>query len=228
MLAAYGARLVEADWEAAPGRPGQSSRRRRPHRGGDARAPGAPRSSRTPPTRTRTTRAPVRRSGGRRPGSVTHFVASIGTGGTVSGAGRFLKDVSAGEVRVIGANPVGSTYGGGAPGRIIVDGVGTAWPREFWPDDLRPTILDEVRTIDDREVYATIRRLATEEALLLGPSSGLAVAVALQVAREARSRVRRRGDRARRRRQLPDQGLRPRSGWPTPASRTDPQPPQHA
>ncbi|GAA1439025.1 PLP-dependent cysteine synthase family protein [Leifsonia poae] len=184
VLAAYGARLVEADWEADPSDPAN------PRAVADriaAETPGSWRSSQfantaNPDAHYQGTGPEIwRQTAGR----VTHFVASIGTGGTVSGAGRFLKDVSAGEVRVIGANPVGSTYGDGAAGRIIVDGVGSAWPRDYWPETFDRAILDAVRTVDDREVYNTVRRLAAEEALLLGPSSGLAIAVALQVARDA-------------------------------------------
>ena len=89
------------------------------------------------------------------------------------------------RVRVVGANPVGSTYGGGRAGRILVDGVGTAWPRDFWPETFDPTVVDEVHTVEDGVVYRTLRRLAAEEALLLGPSSALAVATALRLAREA-------------------------------------------
>jgi cystathionine beta-synthase/cysteine synthase A len=184
VLTAYGARLVEADWEAAPTDPAN------PRSIADriaAETPGSWRSSQfantaNPDAHYQGTGPEIWRQTA---ASVTHFVASIGTGGTVSGTGRFLKDVSAGEVRVIGANPVGSTYGGGPAGTILVDGVGSAWPREFWPETFDHTVVDAVRTVDDREVYRTIRQLASEEALLLGPSSGLAIAVALRVAREA-------------------------------------------
>ena len=118
-------------------------------------------------------------------GAVTHFVAGIGTGGTVTGTGRFLKEVSEGGVRVIGANPVGSTYGGAEASTIIVDGVGTRWPESNWPSIFDKRVTDEILTIPDAVVYDTVRRLAVEESLLLGPSSGLAVAAALQVAATA-------------------------------------------
>jgi len=185
VLTAYGARLVVADWEAGPDDPAN------PRAVADRIAAETPGSWR--PAQFANAANPAAHYQGTGPeiwrqtaGSVTHFVASIGTGGTVSGTGRFLKDVSSGGVRVIGANPVGSTYAGGAPGRILVDGVGSAWPREWWPHTFDSDVLDEVRTIDDREVYATVRRLAAEEALLLGPSSGLAIAVALRTAGVAR------------------------------------------
>ncbi|MDN4615917.1 cysteine synthase family protein [Leifsonia sp. F6_8S_P_1B] len=184
VLAAYGARLVEADWEAAPDDPAN------PRAVADriaAETPGAWRPAQfanaaNPDAHYRGTGPEIwRQTGGR----VTHFVASIGTGGTVSGTGRFLKEATGGAVRVFGANPTGSTYGGGPAGRILVDGVGTAWPRDYWPDTFDHAIVDAVHTIDDAEVYRTVRRLASEEALLLGPSSGLAVATALRVAQDA-------------------------------------------
>jgi cystathionine beta-synthase/cysteine synthase A len=185
VLTAYGARLVEADWDAAPSNPAN------PRAVADriaAQTPGAWRSSQfenlaNPHAHYQTTGPEIWRQTA---GAVTHFVASIGTGGTVSGAGRFLKDVSAGAVRVVGANPAGSTYDGGTAGPIVVDGVGTSWPREFWPTTFDRDLVDDVRTVDDRTVYETIHRLAAEEALLLGPSSGLAVAVALQEAATAK------------------------------------------
>lgn len=184
VLTAYGARLVEADWDAAPHDPAN------PRAVADriaAQTPGAWRSSQfenvaNPAAHYQGTGPEIWRQTA---GAVTHFVASIGTGGTVSGAGRFLKDASDGAVRVVGANPAGSTYAGEAAGAIVVDGVGTNWPREFWPANFDHDLVDEVRTVDDRTVYATLRRLAAEEALLLGPSSGLAIAVALEEARTA-------------------------------------------
>ncbi len=184
VLSAYGALLVEADWDAEPDDPAN------PRAVADriaAETPGAWR-----PAQFANAANPAAHYQGTGPeiwrqtaGQVTHFVASIGTGGTVSGTGRYLKDVSAGAVTVIGANPSGSTYAGAEPGRILVDGVGTAWPRAYWPHTFDPDVVDEVRTVDDQTVYRTVRRLAAEEALLLGPSSALAVAVALQTAAEA-------------------------------------------
>jgi cysteine synthase len=184
VLSAYGARLVEADWEAGPSDPGN------PRAVADriaAEVAGAWR-----PTQFSNAANPAAHYLGTGPeiwrqtaAQVTHFVAAIGTGGTVSGTGRYLKDVSAGAVRVIGANPVGSTYDGGPAGSILVDGVGTAWPRDYWPETFDHAVVDEVLTVDDREVYETVHRLAAEEALLLGPSSGLAVAAAVRTARTA-------------------------------------------
>lgn len=189
VLAAYGARLIEADWEAAPEDPAnpRAVADRIAAELAGAAGPGAWRPAQfanaaNPEAHYRGTGPEIWRQTN---GLVTHFVASIGTGGTVSGAGRFLRETSAGRVRVIGADPAGSSYGGGRPGRILVDGVGTAWPRTFWPETFDPTVVDEIHTVEDGVVFRTLRRLASEEALLLGPSSALAVAVALRVAQAA-------------------------------------------
>ena len=72
-------------------------------------------------------------------GRITHFVAGIGTGGTISGAGRYLKEVSDGAVQVIGADPEGSVYSGGTGRPYLVEGVGEDfWPTTYDKDDRRP------------------------------------------------------------------------------------------
>jgi cystathionine beta-synthase len=114
-------------------------------------------------------------------GRVTHFVTGIGTGGTVTGTGRFLKERSDGRVRVIGADPQGSVYSGGDGRPYLVEGVG----EDFWPTSLDRSVIDEVVAISDAEAFAMTRRLAREEGLLVGGSSGLAVAAALRVADRA-------------------------------------------
>jgi cystathionine beta-synthase len=114
-------------------------------------------------------------------GRVTHFVAGIGTGGTISGAGRYLKEVSGGRVRVIGADPVGSVYSGGSGRPYLVEGVG----EDFWPEVFDKEICDEIVGVDDAESFAMTRRLAREEGLLVGGSSGMAVAAACRVAATA-------------------------------------------
>jgi len=118
-------------------------------------------------------------------GRVTHFVAGAGTGGTISGAGRFLKEVSAdraradgGVVRVIGADPTGSVYSGGDGRPYLVEGVG----EDFWPSAYDPGVPDEVVAVTDAESFEMTRRLAREEGLLVGGSSGMAVVAALRVA----------------------------------------------
>ncbi len=113
-------------------------------------------------------------------GRVTHFVAGVGTGGTISGAGRALKELSEGRVKVIGADPLGSVYSGGTGRPYLVEGVG----EDFWPPAYDPTVVDGVIAIDDAAAFAMTRRLAREEALLVGGSSGMAVVAALDVARK--------------------------------------------
>jgi len=184
LLTAYGAELVEADWEAGPEDP-QNARAIADRIA--AEIPNAWRSAQyvneaNPQAHFVTTGPEIWEQTA---GTVTHFVAGIGTGGTVTGTGRFLKSISDGAVRVIGANPVGSTYGGAPASTIIVDGVGTRWPESNWPSIFDKSVTDQILTVDDDVVYDTVRRLAEEEALLLGPSSGLAVAAALKVARTA-------------------------------------------
>src|ERR1700748_1002314 len=111
-------------------------------------------------------------------GQVTHFVAGIGTGGTITGAGRYLKDVSEGRVKVVGADPEGSVYSGGTGRPYLVEGVG----EDFWPSAYDRTIPDEVLAVSDADSFAVNRRLAREEGLLVGGSCGMAVAAALRVA----------------------------------------------
>jgi len=111
-------------------------------------------------------------------GRITHFVAGVGTGGTISGTGRYLKDVSGGRVQVIGADPEGSVYSGGTGRPYLVEGVG----EDFWPDAYDRTVTDEIIAVSDAESFAVTRRLAREEGLLVGGSCGMAVAAALRLA----------------------------------------------
>lgn len=114
-------------------------------------------------------------------GKVTHFVAGVGTGGTITGAGRYLKDVSGGRVQVIGADPEGSVYSGGTGRPYLVEGVG----EDFWPTAYDPSIPDRIIAVSDADSFDMTRRLAREEGLLVGGSCGMAVVAALQVAEEA-------------------------------------------
>jgi len=113
-------------------------------------------------------------------GTVTCFVAGVGTGGTISGTGRYLKDVSGGKVRVVGADPVGSVYSGGTGRPYLVEGVG----EDFWPEAYDRTVCDEIIAVSDRDSFDLTRRLAREEGLLVGGSCGMAVAAALRAARQ--------------------------------------------
>jgi cystathionine beta-synthase len=113
-------------------------------------------------------------------GRITHFVAGIGTGGTISGTGRYLKEVSDGRVQVIGADPEGSVYSGGTGRPYLVEGVG----EDFWPTTYDKEVCDRIVAVSDADSFAMTRRLAREEALLVGGSCGMATVAALQVAAE--------------------------------------------
>ena len=139
-------------------------------------------------------------------GRVTHFVAGIGTGGTITGTGRYLKEVSGGRVRVIGADPEGSVYSGGTGRPYLVEGVG----EDLWPANYDPAVCDEVIAVSDAESFLMTRRLAREEALLTGGSCGLAVVAALRVAAAAVPDGRDRGAAAGHRPRLPVQDLQRR------------------
>ena len=112
-------------------------------------------------------------------GQITHFVAGVGTGGTISGTGKYLKEVSDGAVIVIGADPEGSVYSGGTGRPYLVEGVG----EDFWPEAYDPSVVDQIVASSDAESFDMTIRLAREEGMLVGGSSGMAVASALKVAR---------------------------------------------
>jgi cystathionine beta-synthase len=114
-------------------------------------------------------------------GRVTHFVAGIGTGGTITGVGQYLKEISGDRVQIIGADPEGSVYSGGTGRPYLVEGVG----EDIWPETYDRKICDRVIAVSDRDSFLMTRRLAREEALLVGGSCGLAVVAALRVAAEA-------------------------------------------
>ena len=112
-------------------------------------------------------------------GRITHFVCGMGTGGTISGVGRYLKEQNP-AVQVIGADPAGSVYSGGTGRPYLVEGVG----EDFWPETYDRTVADRVIEVSDADSFAFTRRLAREEAMLVGGSSGMAAYAARQVAQE--------------------------------------------
>ena len=112
-------------------------------------------------------------------GGITHLVAGVGTGGTITGTGRYLKERNP-AIEVIGADPVGSIYSGGeeAVKPYLVEGVG----EDFWPATFDPGIVDRYVTVSDKESFLATRRLAQLEGILAGGSCGTALHAALQVA----------------------------------------------
>ncbi|CAN7329972.1 cystathionine beta-synthase [Knoellia sp. LjRoot47] len=117
-------------------------------------------------------------------GRLTHFVAGVGTGGTITGTGRYLLEKSAdregGRVEIIGADPEGSVYSGGSGRPYLVEGVG----EDFWPSAYDPEVVDRIVAVSDADSFDMTRRLAREEGLLVGGSCGMAVVAALEVAKD--------------------------------------------
>lgn len=113
-------------------------------------------------------------------GRVTHLVAGAGTGGTLGGIGRYLKERNP-HVKVIAADPVGSVYSGGAGEPYLVEGIG----EDFWPGNWDADVVDEIIAVTDAESFAWTRRTARVEGLLIGGSCGAALAAAAHVAARA-------------------------------------------
>lgn len=112
-------------------------------------------------------------------GRITHFIAGAGTGGTLSGIGRYLKEQNP-DVQVIAADPEGSVYSGGSGRPYLVEGVG----EDFWPDTYDPTVVDRVIPVSDAQSFYRARQVSQKEGLLIGGSCGTAVDAALTVAGE--------------------------------------------
>lgn len=111
-------------------------------------------------------------------GRVTHFVAGVGTGGTVSGAGRFLHEQNP-KLVVVGADPAGSVFSGGDAQPYLTEGVG----EDFWPGTYDTDVCDLIVQVADRDAMLTARQATTSEGILVGESGGMALWAALQVAR---------------------------------------------
>jgi len=112
-------------------------------------------------------------------GRVTHFVVALGTGGTVSGAGRYLKERNP-RVTIVGADAAGSVYSGEAPHPYLTEGIG----EDFWPGTYDTEVCDVVVRVSDRDSMLTARAATAREGILVGQSCGTALWAALQVARE--------------------------------------------
>jgi cystathionine beta-synthase len=111
-------------------------------------------------------------------GRITHLVVGVGTGGTVSGIGRYLKQQDP-SVQVVAADPEGSIYSGGGGRPYLVEGIG----EDFWPSTYDPSVVDRVVAVSDRDSFLTARRVTREEGILVGGSTGTAVWAALEVGR---------------------------------------------
>jgi len=112
-------------------------------------------------------------------GKLTHLVVGVGTGGTITGMARYLKEQNP-AIEIIGADPVGSIYSNEEVHPYLVEGVG----EDFWPATYDPSVNDRYVTVSDRDSFITTRRLAETEGMLVGGSCGLAVHAALEVARD--------------------------------------------
>ena len=111
-------------------------------------------------------------------GRVTHFVAGVGTGGTISGTGRYLHERNPAVV-VVGADPAGSVFSGGEAQPYLTEGVG----EDFWPATYDTRVADQIVRVTDRDAFLTARQATAAEGILVGESGGTALWAALQVAR---------------------------------------------
>ena len=111
-------------------------------------------------------------------GTITHFVAGIGTGGTISGTARYLKEKNP-NIHVVGADPEGSIYSGDTPRSYAVEGIGM----NYLPETVDLKVIDEMVRVSDRDSFLTARRIAREEGLLVGGSSGTAAVAAIRLAK---------------------------------------------
>jgi cystathionine beta-synthase len=110
-------------------------------------------------------------------GAITHFVSGVGTGGTISGTARYLKERNP-KIHVVGADPEGSIYSGDTPKSYAVEGIGMS----YLPETVDMKVIDEMVRVSDRESFLMARRIAREEGLLAGGSSGTAAVAAVKLA----------------------------------------------
>src|SRR3954464_65852 len=178
LLRAYGAEVVIAPTDVAPESP-QSYYRvadRLTEEIPGAFQPNQYRNPANPQTHYETTGPELWRQ---TEGRITHLVVGVGTGGTITGMGRYLKERNP-AIEIIGADPVGSIYSNEEVHPYLVEGVG----EDFWPKTFDPSVVDRYVTVSDRDAFLTTRRLAETEGLLVGGSCGLALHAALEVALE--------------------------------------------
>ncbi len=110
-------------------------------------------------------------------GEIDALVIAVGTGGTISGSSRYLKERKP-DLLVVGADPEGSIYSSESMHPYLVEGIG----EDFWPETFDPALVDEYVTVSDRDSFLTARRMAREEGMLVGGSAGTAIYAALEVA----------------------------------------------
>ena len=113
-------------------------------------------------------------------GEIDVLVVGLGTGGSISGMGRYLKEQKPGLL-VVGVDPEGSIYTAESDGDVrtyLTEGVG----EDFWPETFEPDLVDQYEIVTDAEAFATTRRLSETEGIFAGGSSGMAVAGALRTA----------------------------------------------
>jgi cystathionine beta-synthase len=119
-------------------------------------------------------------------GAITHLVAGVGTGGTITGTGEYLKSVSDQRVRVVGADPSSSRYSGGDGRAYYVESVGhflhPETDEDVWPVSYHPEVIDEFIAVEDREALDVTRMVAAADGIFMGGSGGVAVAAALRLA----------------------------------------------
>ncbi|TVR24870.1 MAG: pyridoxal-phosphate dependent enzyme [Ilumatobacter sp.] len=113
-------------------------------------------------------------------GRITHFVAGAGTCGSITGVARYLKEKNP-DIQIVAADPEGSVFSGGSGRPYLVEGVG----EDFFPAAWEPDLYDRIIPISDEESFLTARRISETEGILIGGSGGMAVAAAIQVAKEA-------------------------------------------
>jgi cystathionine beta-synthase len=178
LLRAYGAEVVVCPTAVAPDDPDSyySVANRLTEEIPGAYQPNQYRNQENPESHVRSTGPEIwRQTAGR----ITHFVAGIGTGGTITGVGRYLKSQNP-AIQIIGADPEGAGYSGGDGRPYLVEGIG----EDFWPETYDRSVVDRVVAVTDRDSCRTARRVTREEGILIGGSGGTAVWAALEVGRE--------------------------------------------